>query len=49
MSVDLSVQEDLFGDNQTQDLLPVRDAMNAQGLVTALSMDDSNTYEQGQT
>ncbi len=30
MSIDWSLQEDLFGDNQAQDLQQVRDAMNAQ-------------------
>ncbi len=44
----VSVQEDLFGDNQTQDLLQVRDAMNAQEEVPEPSMDDSDTCEQGQ-
>ncbi len=48
MSVDGSLQEDLFRDNQTQDLLQIRDAMNAQEKVSEPSMDDSNTCEQGQ-
>jgi hypothetical protein len=43
-----TLQEDLFGDNQAQDLLQVRDAMNAQEEVFEPSMDDSNSCEQGQ-
>jgi hypothetical protein len=42
MSIDGSLQEDLFGDNQTQDLQQIRDAMNAQEDVSEPSMDDSN-------
>jgi hypothetical protein len=41
--VDWSSQEDLFGENQTQDLLQVRCAMNAQEEVSEPIMDDSNT------
>ena len=48
MSIDGSLQEDLFGDNQAQDLLQVRDAINAQEEVSEPSMDDSNLCEQGQ-
>ncbi len=48
MSVDRSLQEDLFGDSQAQDLLQVRDAMHAQDEVSEPSMDDSNICEQGQ-
>ena len=48
MSFDGSSQEDLFEDNQTQDLQQVRDAMNAQEKVSEPSMDDSNLCEQGQ-
>jgi hypothetical protein len=48
MSVDWSLQEDLFGDNQAQDLLQVRDAMNAQDEVSKPSIYDSNICEQGQ-
>ncbi len=48
MSVDGSLQEDLFGDNQAQDLQQIRDVMNAQEEVSEPSMDDSNLCEQGQ-
>ncbi len=48
MSVDWSLQEDLFGDNHTQDLPQVINAMNAQEEVSEPNMDDSNTCEQGQ-
>ncbi len=48
MSVDGSLQENLFGDNQDQDLQQVRDVMNAQEQVSELSTDDSNMCEQGQ-
>ena len=50
MSVDGSLHEDLFGDNQAQDQQSDRDATNA--LVEAHwqepSMDDSNICEQSQ-
>ncbi len=46
MSINGSLQENLFGDNQAQDLLQVRDAMNAQDGVSEQSMDASNTCEQ---
>ncbi len=42
MSVDGSLQEDLFGDNYDQDLQQVRDVMNVQEEVSEPSMDDSN-------
>ncbi len=48
MSVDGSLQENLFDDNQDQYLQQVRDAMNAQEEVSEPSMDDSNMCEQGQ-
>ena len=50
MSVDGSLQENLFDDNQDQDLQQVRDAMNAQEVVSEPSMDDSHMChgEQGQ-
>ena len=48
MSVDGSLQEDLFGDNHDQYLQQVRDVMNAQEEVSEPSMDDSNMCEQGQ-
>ena len=48
MSIDGSLQEDLIGDNQAQDLQQVRDAMNAQEEVSEPSMDDSNLREQSQ-
>ncbi len=48
MSIDGSLQEDLFGDHQTQDLQEVRDVTNAQEEVSEPSMDDSNLCEQGQ-
>ncbi len=48
MSIDGSLQEDLFGDNHDQDLQQVRDVMNAQEEVSEPSMDDSNMCEQGQ-
>ncbi len=48
MSIDWSLQENLFGNNQTQDLQQVRDAINAQEEVSEPSMDDSNLCEQGQ-
>ena len=47
MSIDWSLQEDLFGDNQAQHLQQVRDAMNAQEEVSEPSMDDYNICEQG--
>jgi hypothetical protein len=43
MSIAGSLQEDLFGDNQAQDLQQVRDVMNAQEEVSEPSIDDSNT------
>ena len=46
MSIDGSLQEDLFCDNHDQDLQQVRDAMNAQEEVSDPSMDDSNMCEQ---
>ncbi len=48
ISIDGSLQEDLFEDNQTKDLQQVRDAMNAQEEVSEPSMDDSNLCEQSQ-
>jgi hypothetical protein len=48
MSIDGNLQEDLFGDNPTQDLQQIRDAMNAQQEVSKPSMDDSNLREQSQ-
>ncbi len=51
MSIDGSLQDDLFGDNQAQegqDLQQVTDAMNAQEEVSEPSMDGSNMCEQGQ-
>jgi hypothetical protein len=48
MSIDRSLQEDLFCDNHDQDLQQVRDAMNAQEEVSEPSMDDSNMCEQNQ-
>ena len=42
MSVDGSLHEDLFGDNQAQDPQPDRDAMNARVEAQEPSMDDSN-------
>jgi hypothetical protein len=48
MSIDGSLLEDLFGDNQAQDLQQVRDAMNAHEEVSEPSMNDSNLCEQGQ-
>ena len=48
MSVDGSMHEDLFGDNQAQDLQPDRDAIDARVEVQELSMDDSNICEQNQ-
>ena len=46
MSIDGSLQENLFCDNHDQDLQQVRDEMNAQGGVSEPSMDDSNMCEQ---
>ncbi len=48
MSVDGSLQEDLFCDNHDQVLQQFRDEMNAQEEVSEPSMDDSNMCEQGQ-
>ncbi len=48
MSIDWSLQEDLIGDDQAQDLQQVRDAINVQEEVSEPSMDDSNLCEQGQ-
>ncbi len=47
MSIDGSLQEDLFGDDQAQHLQQVRDAMNAQEEVSGPCMDDYNICEQG--
>ncbi len=41
MSINGSLQEELFGDIQAQDLLQVRDAMNAQEEVSKPSLNDS--------
>ncbi len=46
MSVDGSLQENLFCDNHDQDLQQIRDAMNAQEEVSEPTMDDSNMCEQ---
>ena len=48
MWVDWSLQEGFIGDNKTQDLLQVKDAMNVQKEVSEPSMNDSNTCEQVQ-
>ena len=48
MSVDGSLQENLFSDNQAQDPQPDRDAMDARVEVQKLSMDDSNICDQSQ-
>ena len=48
MSVDGSLHEDLFGDNQAQDPQPDIDAMDARVEVQEPSMDDSNICEQSQ-
>ncbi len=48
MSVDGSLQENLFDDNQDQYLQQFRDAMDAQEKVPEPSMDDFNICEQGQ-
>ena len=48
MSVDGSLQENLFSDNQAQDPQPDRDAMDARVEVQELSMDDSNICDQSQ-
>jgi hypothetical protein len=46
MSIDGSLQENLFCDNNDQDLQQIRDAMNAQEEVSDPPMDDSNICEQ---
>ena len=48
MSVDGSMHENLFGDDQAQDPQPDRDAMDARVEVQEPSMDDSNICEQSQ-
>ena len=48
MSVDGSLQEDLFGDNQAQDLQPDRDAMDVRVEVQEPSMVDSSICDQSQ-
>ena len=48
MSVDGSMQENLFCDDQAQDPQPDRDAMDARVGVPKPSMDDSNICEQSQ-
>ena len=48
MSVDRSLHENLFGDDQAQDLQTDRDAMNARVEAQEPSMDDSNMCEQSQ-
>ena len=48
MSVDGSMHEELFGDNQAQDPQPDRDAMDARVEAQEPSMDDSNICEQSQ-
>ena len=47
-SVDGSMHEELFGDDQAQDPQPDRDAMDARVEVQDPSMDSSNTCEQSQ-
>ena len=44
MSVDGSLHEDLFGDNQAQDPQSDRDAMHARVEAQEPSMDDSNVW-----
>ena len=48
MSVDGSLHEDLFSDNQAQDPQPDRYAMDARVEVQEQSMDNSNNLEQSQ-
>ena len=48
MSVDGSLHENLFCDDQAQDQQPDRDAMDARVEVQEPSMDDSNICEQSQ-
>ena len=48
MSVDWSMHDDLFGEDQAQDPQPDRDAMDARVVVPDPSMDDSNICEQSQ-
>ena len=48
MSVDGSLHENLFGDDQAQHPQPDRDAMDARVEVQEPSMDDSNICEQSQ-
>ena len=48
MSVNGSMHEELFGDDQAQDPQPDRDAMDARVEVQDPSMDSSNTCEQSQ-
>ena len=48
MSVNGSMHEELFGDDQAQDPQPDRNAMDARVEVQDPSMDSSNTCEQSQ-
>ena len=48
MSVDGSLHEDLFGDNQAQDQQSDRDAMHARVEVQTPALDDSNICEKSQ-
>ena len=48
MSVDGSMHDNLFGEDQAQDQQPDRDAMDARVVVPDPSMDDSNICEQSQ-